>query len=134
VSENAGCTKGALYDHFGSKEGLFMALLDDQFAARIAQAEQAAEQPPSEAMPFDRDFALLFLEFVCAAGRNAKLRRHLAARLTTLRSLTADRVGDPALAAVLGAAANGASIEALIYGERDAAATFDLLITAVLKA
>jgi AcrR family transcriptional regulator len=60
VSENGGCTKGALHDHFGSKEGLFMALLDDQFAARIAQAEQAADQPPSEAeaMPFDRDFAL----------------------------------------------------------------------------
>lgn len=110
-----------------------MALLDDQFAVRIVQAEQAAKQPPSEAMPFDRDFALLFLEFVCAAGRNAKLRRHLAARLTTLRSLTADRVGHPTLAAALGAAANGASIEALIYGERDAAATFDLLITALLK-
>ena len=110
-----------------------MALLDEQFAARIAQAEQAAEQRPSEAMTFDREFARLFLEFVCAAGRNAKLRRHLAARLTTLRSLTADRVGDATLAAALGAAANGASIEALIYGERDAAATFDLLITGLLN-
>jgi len=85
-------------------------------------------------MPFDRDFALLLLEFVCAAGRSAKLRRHFAARLILLRSLTADRVGDPTLAAALGAAASGASIEALIYGERDAAPTFDLLITALLKA
>jgi len=57
-----------------------------------------------------------------------------AARLTTLRSLTADRVGDPTLAAALGAAANGASIEPLIYGERDAAPTFGVLITALLKA
>ena len=111
-----------------------MALLDDQFAARIAQAEQAAEQPPSEAMPFDREFTLLFLEFVCAAGRNAKLRRRLANRLQELRSHTTTRVGDPQLAAALGAAANGASIEALIFGEHEGAAAFDLLITALLNA
>ena len=41
VSENAGCTKGAVYDHFGSKEGLFLALLDQQFATRIEQAQQS---------------------------------------------------------------------------------------------
>ena len=118
VSENAGCTKGALYDHFGSKEGLFLALLDQQFATRIEQAQQSDSHPPSKAMPFDREFALLFLEFVCAAGRDAKLRRRLATRLHELRSHTAERVGDLQLAAALGAAANGASIEALIFGER----------------
>jgi AcrR family transcriptional regulator len=133
VSENAGCTKGALYDHFGSKEGLFLALLDEQFATRIAQAEQAAGQAPSKALPFDRDFALLFLEFVCAAGREPKLRRRLAAQLTALRAHTAQRVGDQSLAAALGAAANGASIEALIYGEAHGATTFDRLISTLLK-
>ena len=88
VSENAGCTKGALYDHFGSKEGLFLALLDEQFAIRIDQAQHADHQPPSRSMPFDREFALLFLEFVCAAGRDAKLRRRLATSLHELRSHT----------------------------------------------
>jgi AcrR family transcriptional regulator len=122
-----------LYDHFGSKDGLFLALLDDQFATRIAQAEQAGDQPPSEAMPFDRDFALLFLEFVCAAGRDAKLRRRLATRLSALRSITAERTGDPQLATAIGAAANGASIEALIYGEPDAAMTFDRLLSSLLN-
>jgi AcrR family transcriptional regulator len=95
VTENAGCTKGALYDHFGSKDRLFLALLDQQFAGRIEQAEQAGSQPPSEAMPFDREFALLFLEFVCAAAREPKVRRRLAARLHELRSHTAARVGEP---------------------------------------
>jgi AcrR family transcriptional regulator len=133
VSENAGCTKGAVYDHFGSKEGLFLALLDQQFANRIEQAQQAAALPPSQAMPFDREFALLFLEFVCAAARDAKLRRRLAARLHELRSHTAGRIGDPQLAAALGAAANGASIEALIFGEPAGAATFDLILTSLLR-
>jgi AcrR family transcriptional regulator len=59
VSENAGYTKGAVYDHFGSKEGLFLALLDQQFATRIEQAQASDSQPPSKAMPFDREFALL---------------------------------------------------------------------------
>ena len=133
MSENAGCTKGAVYDHFGSKEGLFLALLDQQFAIRIEQAEQADHQPPSKAMPFDRQFALLFLEFVCAAARDAKLRRRLATRLHELRSHTAARVGDPQLAAALGAAANGASIEALIFGEPEGAATFDIILASLLK-
>lgn len=133
VSENAGCTKGALYDHFGSKTGLFLALLDEQFATRIEQAQHADNQPPSKTMPFDREFALLFLEFVCAAGRDAKLRRRLATRLHELRSHTTARVGDPQLAAALGAAANGASIEALIFGEPEGAAAFDLILASLLS-
>ncbi len=133
VSENAGCTKGALYDHFGSKEGLFLALLDQQFANRIEQAQHADAQPPSKAMPFDREFALLFLEFVCAAGRDPKLRRRLATRLHELRSHTTARVGDPQLATAIGAASNGASIEALIFGEPEGAATFDLILGSLLR-
>jgi AcrR family transcriptional regulator len=131
VSENAGCTKGALYDHFGSKEGLFLALLDDQFAARMDQAQATDGGDPSEAMPFDREFALLFLEFVCAAARDPKLRRRLAARLTELRERTTELVATPELAAAIGAAANGASIEALVYGEREGAAAFDLLLNSI---
>ena len=134
VSENAGCTKGAVYDHFGSKEGLFLALLDQQFVARIEQAQQSDSQPPSKAMPFDREFALLFLEFVSVAARDAKLRWRLATRLHELRSHTAARVGDPQLVAALGAAANGASIEALIFGEPEGAATLDTILTSLLRA
>jgi AcrR family transcriptional regulator len=131
VSERAGCTKGALYHHFGSKEGLLFALLDEQFAVRMAQAQALTEDTPSQRMPFDREFSLLFLEFVCAAARDAKLRRRLATRMRSLRTETTFLVGDPGLAAVLGAAANGASIEALIFGEGEGTATFDAIITAL---
>ena len=133
ISERAGCTKGALYDHFGSKEGLFLALLDEQYATRIAQARQTPGATPSQAMPFDREFALLFLEFVCAAARDPKLRRRLARRLRALRSATAPQLGDAGLAAAVGAAANGASIEALIFGEGEGAATLDATLNALLK-
>jgi len=88
---------------------------------------------PSQAMPFDREFALLFLEFVCAAGRDPKLRKRLATRLRTLRSHIADQLGDERLAAAAGAAANGASIEALIFGENEGAATLDTTLTALLE-
>ncbi len=134
VSERGGCTKGALYHHFGGKEGLLLALLDEQLAGRLAQARAPAGGPPSERMPFDREFALLFLEFVCAAARDPKLRRRLAARMRSTRAETARLVGDARLAAVLGAAANGASIEALIFGETEGSATFDAAMTSLVPA
>jgi AcrR family transcriptional regulator len=134
LSERAGCTKGALYYYFDSKQDLLLALLDQQFAGRLAQASAPASGSPSERLPFDREFALLFLEFVCAAARDPKLRRRLATRLRALRSETAQLVGDERLAAVLGAAANGASIEALVFGEAEGAATFDAAMTTLIPA
>jgi AcrR family transcriptional regulator len=132
ISERAGCTKGALYHHFGSKEGLLLALLDQQVSGRLAQARAPDRGPPSEKMPFDREFTLLFLEFVCAAARNPKLRRRLATHLRSARADTAGLLGDQRLAAVVGAAANGASIEALIFGEEEGAATFDAAMAALV--
>jgi hypothetical protein len=85
-------------------------------------------------MPFDREFALLFLEFVCAAARDPKLRRRLADRMRSARSETARLLGDPQLAAILSAAANGASIEALIFGESEGAATFDAAMASLAAA
>jgi AcrR family transcriptional regulator len=131
VSEGAGCTKGAVYHHFGSKEGLFLALLDQQVADRLAQARTAATGSPSERLPFDREFSLLFLEFVCAAARDSRLRRRLALRMRTVRAETARLLGDDRLASVVGATANGASIEALIFGEEEGAATFDAAMAAL---
>src|SRR5262249_10214181 len=37
IAEQAGFTKGAVYDHFGSKENLLFALLDEHLAAQIAE-------------------------------------------------------------------------------------------------
>jgi AcrR family transcriptional regulator len=126
VGLRAGCTKGAIYDHFGSKEGLFIALLDEQYARRLDQARRAhASDAPSARLPFDREFALLFLEFVCAAARDPAIRRRLAARMRGLRAQAAALVGDERRAAIVGAIANGVSIEALLFGPSEAAETFD---------
>src|SRR5260370_33295332 len=37
VAEKAGFTKGAVYDHFGSKDNLLAALLDEYLAAEIGE-------------------------------------------------------------------------------------------------
>src|SRR4030081_2011237 len=51
VAEEAGFTKGAVYDHFGSKEKLLLALLDEHLAKQIA--EQVALFDPSRE-PWER--------------------------------------------------------------------------------
>lgn len=130
VSERAGCTKGALYHHFGSKEGLMLELLGEHAVRRRGEAVGEGGTP-AERMPFDREFALLFLEFVTAAAREEKLRVKLAASLREARATSADLLGDGRLAAVFGAIANGASIEALIFGEAEGAATFDAAVEAM---
>jgi len=52
VAEEAGFTKGAVYDHFGSKENLLFALLDEHLSGQIAEqialfdpAVDTAERP-----------------------------------------------------------------------------------------
>jgi AcrR family transcriptional regulator len=49
VAELAGCTRGSVYLHFGSKEGLFLAIvehhLDEQVAAFRARIDAAAGEP-----------------------------------------------------------------------------------------
>src|SRR4030081_2422301 len=52
VAEDAGFTKGAVYDHFGSKENLLFALLDEHLSAQIAEqialfdiSKEAPERP-----------------------------------------------------------------------------------------
>lgn len=125
VCARAGCTKGALYHHFGSKAGLLVALVDDHFARRLAEAQASSGERPSTAMPFDRDAAVLFLEFVCAASRDRDLGERLAHHLGELRARTAAVLGDDELPALVGALANGASIEALVFGERRGADVLD---------
>jgi AcrR family transcriptional regulator len=132
IGLRAGCTKGAIYDHFGSKEGLFLALLDEQYSRRLDQARSQGRDSPSASLPFDREFALLFLEYVCAAAREPAIRRRLAARMRALRAQTAELIGDARGAAVIGAIANGASIEALVFGPSEGAATFDAALANIL--
>ena len=45
VARNAGVTKPVLYDHFSSKEALYLALLDEDAAALEDQVRAALEAP-----------------------------------------------------------------------------------------
>lgn len=102
VAAEAGFTKGAVYAHFGSKENLLLALVEEHLAAQVA--EQIAL--------FDRDRAtwerplagsehwmqrvqesperfLLFVELWTQAQRDERLRRRLTGGLAALHATLA---------------------------------------------
>ena len=96
IAEAAGVSKGALYHHFSSKDELLLTLLDQHFqqwidvSARIGS--EAAEDAPRrmvEAVPFDRRWNLLFLEFVIRAARDQAFARKFRRRLERLRANSA---------------------------------------------
>jgi AcrR family transcriptional regulator len=98
VAEEAGLTKGAVYGHFGSKDNLLVALMEEYLAAEIA--EQVAlfdrdettwkrplagsDQWMNELDAAPEAFRLL-IEFWLAAGRDEQLRERFAAGLEALR-------------------------------------------------
>ena len=99
VAEEAGFTKGAFYANFESKEDLFLAMLDERFAARLEELERATagdEAPEEQARQAGTDFSRaiaadpewerLFFEFAAHAGRNEQFREELVKRYRTLRA------------------------------------------------
>jgi AcrR family transcriptional regulator len=91
IAERAGFTTGAVYSNFGSKEELFLAVLEDRNQRLTEQYRKLLEQPREQ--PFglsdiaevwthhelaDRDSLLLTLEFRLAALRDPQLGAKLA--------------------------------------------------------
>jgi AcrR family transcriptional regulator len=98
VAERAGFTKGAFYANFASKEELFLAMLDERFAARLEEIEAttATDEAPEEqarqagadfsrAISADPQWERLFFEFAIHAARNDRFRAELVERYQTLR-------------------------------------------------
>jgi AcrR family transcriptional regulator len=98
VAQQAGFTKGAFYANFASKEELFLAMLDERFAARLEELERATatdETPEQQARQAGADFSRaiaadpewerLFFEFAAHAGRNDQFRTELVKRYRGLR-------------------------------------------------
>jgi AcrR family transcriptional regulator len=99
IAEEAGFTKGAVYDHFGSKEKLLFALLDEHLGNQIA--EQVALFDPARA-PADRpragsdrwmaeleedpDVFRLFVEAWVHGQRDEEFRARVAAGMQEWRS------------------------------------------------
>jgi AcrR family transcriptional regulator len=103
VTEDAGFTKGAFYANFKSKEELFLAMLDERFAARLKEIdavlvsdetpEVQAQQAGADFARFlsaDRNWQRLFFEFTAYAARNEEFREELVTRHKALRERIAD--------------------------------------------
>jgi AcrR family transcriptional regulator len=99
VAEVAGYTKGAVYDHFGSKEKLLLALLDEHLWAQIAEqivlfdpAKDTAERPRIGAdrwmmeLEQDPDAFRLFVEAWLSGQRDDEVRARVADGLEAWRA------------------------------------------------
>lgn len=100
VAEEAGLTKGAVYGHFGSKDNLLVALMEEYLAHEIAeQVALFSREETTWERPFsgsDRwmdeidqapDAFRLLIEFWLAAGRDERLREQVAAGFEALRQM-----------------------------------------------
>ena len=137
VAAAAGFSKGAVYSNFASKDELFLALMDRQvedYVARIRDVlletgDDSSGRLTGDALTVmlsqDRDWQLLFLDYVGRAARDPRMREHLAAHRARVRELVAESVqnvlGDerngldaPSIAVTLLALSNGLAIERFI--------------------
>jgi AcrR family transcriptional regulator len=98
IAAHAGYTKGAFYSHFASKEDMFLAVLDEHFAAEITRLDAVlvgADHPAQEArhaaegflanLDADPNWRRLYQEFAVHAGRHEAFRVQFAARQRGLR-------------------------------------------------
>lgn len=98
IASDAGFTKGAFYANFKSKEELFLVMLDEHFAERLAALEHAVDGEGDlatkarragddfvAALRGDEEWCRLFLEFASHAARHEDFRREFVARNHALR-------------------------------------------------
>ncbi|HEV7936694.1 MAG TPA: TetR/AcrR family transcriptional regulator [Solirubrobacteraceae bacterium] len=99
VAAEAGFTKGAVYGHFGSKENLLLALVEEHLAGQIAEQmalfdrDRATWERPlagshrwMERLEESPDRFRLFVELWAYAQRDERLSRRLADGLAALRA------------------------------------------------
>jgi AcrR family transcriptional regulator len=98
VAAEAGFTKGAVYSHFGSKENLLLALMEEHLASQVAdqialfdRERTTWERPLAGSARWmaqleqDPDPFRLFVELWVYAQRDERLRERLAGGLDALR-------------------------------------------------
>jgi len=114
VAAEAGFTKGAVYGHFGSKENLLLALMEEHLAKQVAEQldlfdrERITWERPlagsawwMEQLEADPDPFRLFVELWNYAQRDERLRERLAEGMQALRATFARFVTTSALDAGL---------------------------------
>lgn len=94
IGQAAGFTKGAVYSNFGSKDELFLALLDRQFEQRgaviagafgsgagdLTATTQAVSRSMLDSIHAQRAYHLVYLEYWLRAVRDPQLRDQLVER------------------------------------------------------
>ncbi len=99
VASEAGFTKGAVYAHFGSKENLLLALVEEYLAGQVTEQiglfdrDRATWERPlagsdrwMESVRENPDRFRLFVELWAYAQRDESLRKRLASGLALLRA------------------------------------------------
>ncbi len=102
VAAEAGFTKGAVYAHFGSKDNLLLALLEEHLAGQLVEQlelfdrQRATWERPlagsarwMEGLGEDPDRFRLFVELWTRAQRDGQMRERLATALEQLRVMFA---------------------------------------------
>jgi AcrR family transcriptional regulator len=102
VAAEAGLTKGAVYDHFGSKENLLFALLDEHLSAQIAEQfalfdpqKDSVERPRAGADRWMRELEenpdgfRLFVEAWVRAQRDPGMRERVLTGVGAWRAMFA---------------------------------------------
>ena len=97
IASEAGYTRGAFYAHFGSKEDLFFAMVEDQSNKHMQRIQKALGRCTTDASRLqtlreyyvmrvaDRQWSILTLEFKLYALRHPKLRAKLAEMHRSIR-------------------------------------------------
>jgi AcrR family transcriptional regulator len=106
VAEEAGFTKGAFYANFRSKDELFLAMLDERYAAELAKLDRTLseegeldDQVREAASSFAQDLAdepewvRLYFQFAARAARDESFRAELVTRDRALRARMAEIIG-----------------------------------------
>jgi AcrR family transcriptional regulator len=121
VASEAGYSAGALYAHFGSKEQLFLDLVEEHLAYQIQRYTDAAAEPGDGVGDIDErahagatewidylerepEYFQVFISFWDYAVRDKKLRPLLAERFAQLRQVTGQLIA-------AGAEARGVHVE-----------------------
>jgi AcrR family transcriptional regulator len=107
IAGAAGYTKGAFYANFRSKEELFLAMLDERFAARLEELDRVldsgesvqdqarrAGQDFTDFLAADPEWSRLFFEFAVQAMRDEDFRQELVDRHRTIRARIAQGFHD----------------------------------------
>ena len=134
VAAAAGFTKGAVYSNFGSKDELFLTLMDQQIDKRVGQVRDALQLPHdaartgqllgdqiTAALDEDAEWQLLFLDYVLRAARDPAVRERFVEHRRRVRALVAAAVSElvgplPSTPGGLDAEAVASAVLALSYG------------------